>query len=202
MCVGQGRGASHLTGRRIVGLLSVDWLLGLPLPPRTHRSSGSTEAQWRCYLFRRHCGRFFGWTKRLDEGNLQGFSPQVNKLIWERFFPDPGDKHHGAREIGVNEEADGQPPLAIAGDATAVEARNTDQGDAQPPVPGSGGAAEVIAGRGIPCCGGRGAPAGRQPGPRRLPAWMQRGAEHAITKGKREGPARPRLPPRGCGSRR
>lgn len=187
----RSRGASHLTASRIVGLLSVRWLCAFPTPPRTHRGRGKTEAQWHRYLFRRHCGKLLGWTERLDEGNPEGFSDEVNRLIRERFYPDSRSEGNGARERGIHGESEGERPVAITKQPATDETEDGDRGNEEP-LPGSVGGSEENPSGGLPCSGCQGAPTGEQPGPRRLPAWFTRGPASTNNQGKRKGPTRAR----------
>ena len=169
------RGASELVARRIVGLLTIPWLCDLPRPPRTHRSSGRSSAQWFRYLFRRHCGRLLGWTDRIEEGDPAGFSPEVNRLLRERFFPDGVVDGHGAREGEVPGQGDGE--IRVVGKPKHSAASEAEDGDGTScgasAKPGGGGACAIAAGGSPPGCGHRGSPAGGQPR-RTLPAWFRR----------------------------
>lgn len=93
-------GASEAQGKCIVGLLSVNWMCQLPLPPRTRRLSGISDAHWHRYLFRRHINFILRWKERLEEGDPRAFSAAVNCLIRERFFPKAVVGGHGETSGG------------------------------------------------------------------------------------------------------
>jgi hypothetical protein len=96
-----GRRTSAGQERRIVALLSKDHLLSLPLPLRTRRRAGTTDAEWHRFLWRRHVQHILYWGERREEGNPNGFTHDINWLLRVLLFPDePGTGEHGDTASG------------------------------------------------------------------------------------------------------
>ena len=94
------RGANSGQLKRIVALLHTEWMLNIPLPPRTQRKPSSPDYLWWRYLFRRHVQHILKWKQRREESDLEGFSYQVNNIIRHKLFPEPTILKHGALEVG------------------------------------------------------------------------------------------------------
>lgn len=168
------RGATTKQCNRIVGLLSVEWMCRLPLPPRTHRSKGVTNTHWHRFLFRRHIQHILGWKHRLSEGDPAGFSTEVNLLIRTKFYPEPNPDHHGETSGGGQ---DGSAPESCTITNKLTVCVQHDRGAVGQQVAMAGGyvgrAARVDASAATlgPCDGGTSASC--KPG-RILPPWCTR----------------------------
>jgi hypothetical protein len=87
--------ASLTRTTRILALLNFHTFIALPLPPRTRRRLGATNAQWHRFLWRRHVGHILQWQERREEGDPHGFSDDINRLLRMVLFPNPSAKGLG-----------------------------------------------------------------------------------------------------------
>lgn len=194
------RGASQPQCDRIVGLLTVDWMCNLPLPPRTRRSVGVTDTHWHRFLFRRHVQHILGWTQRLPEGDPAGFSDVVNLLIRTRFYPEANPQRHGETSGGGEDQG------SAAEAPTIGEHTSWGQGERSGTGDHSRNAHGLCAGkspgddhchRALGAGDGRIASASK---PRRiLPAWFARQGETGTRVRPRESSLESRDPDRGFG---
>ena len=84
-------GANQRQAECILGLLDVEYMLSIPLPPRTHRKPGTADYRWLRFLFRRHIQHILGWTTQCEESDPDGFGSDLNHIIRERLFPQPSN---------------------------------------------------------------------------------------------------------------
>lgn len=84
--------------RRIVGLLNLQYMCGLKLPPRTYRKPGVAYFVWHRYLFKHHIQHILNWKERLEESDPRGFDEEVNSIIRNSLFPDLSGMSNGKNE--------------------------------------------------------------------------------------------------------
>jgi len=73
----------------IVGCLSEEYLLSLPKLSKDNHDSHDTSPKRLRWLFYTWAARILGWTKRREEGDDDGFSPDIYRIIREVVFPFP-----------------------------------------------------------------------------------------------------------------
>ena len=93
------RGHKLLT---LCALLRRDYLLQLPLPRgcKGFENLEVVEPRQLRYLFRRQCATLLGWRQRISEGDPNGFSEDVNRIIREEVYRDvPVRSQHAAVHV-------------------------------------------------------------------------------------------------------
>jgi hypothetical protein len=91
------RGARGWKLRHILGCLSRDYLLSLPLLPGLLVDQSELEARILRYLFQREVASVLRWTERRVEGRNDGYSEALNAVLRSDIYP---DEHRGGVQSG------------------------------------------------------------------------------------------------------
>lgn len=83
------RGATSAQKASILALLDLPWMFTQPLPRNCVRDPTKPDHVWGRLLFPKHISDILHWTRRLKEGDPEGFSKEINLLIREVLFPEP-----------------------------------------------------------------------------------------------------------------
>lgn len=87
------QGAKPWQVQFIIGCLNESFILSLPRLEKDTRDYNDTSPQRLRWLFYSWTAHILGWMKRREEGDEDGLSPEVYRLIREVVFPFPKVEH-------------------------------------------------------------------------------------------------------------